>query len=174
MPERLRPITLQNVRLFGRNFSGLPTKYNPKGGVRRFCVILPEDKAEQMIEEGWLVKYLKPREEDENVPRPFIEVEVKFGQYPPRIVMIGSRGKVELNQTSCSLLDSEPALNVDLVLRPYQWVVNEKAGVKAYLKSIFYTIYEDELDLKYANVPDSATQARFDEEPYDEEPYDER
>lgn len=169
MPERLRPITLTNVRLFGRNFAGLATKYNPAGGVRRFCVILPEDKAERMIEEGWNVKYLKPLEEDENAPRPFIEVEIKFGKYPPRIVMIGSRGKVELNQASCSLLDSEPAMNVDLVLRPYQWEVNGNSGVKAYLKSIFYTIYEDELDLKYANFPESATQAMFNQEPYDDE-----
>ena len=48
---------------------------------------------------------------------------------------------------------------MDLTLNPYAWEVNGKTGVKAYLKSIFVTIVEDDLDRKYADVPDSAKSA---------------
>ena len=43
---------------------------------------------------------------------------------------------------------------MDLILNPYEWAVNGKTGVKAYLKSIFVTIQEDELERKYADVPE--------------------
>lgn len=157
-PNKLRPIIMKDVRIFSKNFAGLPTTFNPAGGKRKFCVFIPDDLLDRMTTEGWNIKHLKPREEDEGaVPRAFIEVEVKFGKYPPRIVMIGSAGKRDLNQTSINLLDWAPAANIDLVINPYEWDVRDNSGVKAYLGKIFYTIYEDELDRKYANVPEDAS-----------------
>ena len=159
MPQKgkLTPIAMENVRIFAKNFAGEPTKYNPAGGRRKFCLFIPPEYIERMLTEGWKVKYLKPREEDEgDEPRAFIEVEVKFGKYPPRIVMIGSAGKRDLNQRTVNLLDWAQATNIDLVIRPYEWDVNDNSGVKAYLGKIFFTIYEDDLDRKYANVPEDA------------------
>jgi hypothetical protein len=47
---------------------------------------------------------------------------------------------------------------VDLICRGYQWVVGDKFGMKAYLQSMFVTIDEDPLELKYAINKNPSTQ----------------
>ena len=69
------------------------------------------------------------------------------------MVMITSKGRVELGEEECILLDWADIDKVDLIIRPYHWNVNGRTGVKAYLKSIFVVIHEDYLELKYADVP---------------------
>jgi hypothetical protein len=48
--------------------------------------------------------------------------------------------------------------NVDLIIRPYNWVIHtknqpDKSGRKAYLQTIYITIFEDDLEIKYKDVP---------------------
>jgi|SRR5690606_16141997 len=153
--KRLGNVTLEDVRIIFRNFSGKEGQYNREGD-RNFNVILDDELAELMAKDGWNVKYLKPREEGD-APTPRLEVKVKYGKgRPPRVVMITSRGRTNLGEDEIGILDWAVIKHVDLIVRPYQWDVNGRQGVTAYLQSIFVTIEEDELELKYADVPDSA------------------
>ena len=78
--------------------------------------------------------------------------------------MITSRGGTPLNEEDVEILDWADISNVDLIVRPYEWAVSGKTGVKAYLKSIFVTINEDELELKYADLDQLPTRSgRVDE-----------
>lgn len=160
-------VTIEGARILFRNFSGEEGRYNAKGK-RNFNVLLPEEVAKLMIADGWNVKYLMPREEGDE-PQARLEVAVSFGKRPPRIVLITSRGKTNLGEDMVSLLDWADIENVDLIIRPYNWDVNGKQGIKAYVKSLYVTIREDELELKYLDVPDSAQGAIVAPEDPDEE-----
>lgn len=150
----IKNCVLENVRIVFRNFSGAEGKYN-RAGDRNFAVLLDDETAQAMANDGWNVKYLKPREEGD-APQAYLQVKVSYKGRPPKVVMITSRGKSSLGEDMISILDWAEIKNVDLTLNPYEWEVNDKTGVTAYLKTIFVTIHEDALDLKYADVPDSA------------------
>ena len=152
MARRMPSVTLEDVRIIFRNFSGAAGKFNAEGK-RNFNVLLDEGTAQKMLADGWNVKYLPPREDDQ-VPQARLEVEVNFKGRPPHITMITSRGRTKLDEDTIQLLDWVEFDNVDLIIRPYPWEVNGRSGIKAYLQTIFATIHEDELELKYADVPD--------------------
>lgn len=146
-------LIMENARIIWRNFAGKEGQYNREGD-RNFNVVLEEELARQMIEDGWNVKFKEPRNEEEDGLYT-IQVSVGFKGRPPRMVMIGgvSGRRTELGEDECEMLDWADIANVDLIIRPYNWEVNGKTGVKAYLKSIFVTINEDYLELKYGQVP---------------------
>lgn len=144
-------LVMEDARVVFRNFAGAEGMYNREGD-RNFCVLLEEELAADMMQDGWNIKRLKPRD-DNPVGTAYIQVSVGFKGRPPRMVMITSKGRVELGEDECVLLDWADILTVDLIIRPYHWNVNGRTGVKAYLKSIFVIINEDYLELKYSDVP---------------------
>lgn len=150
-------LLMENAEILFRNFSGKEGMYNAEGD-RNFCVLLDEETSRQLIEDGWNVKTLRARDDDEE-PRNYIQVSVKYrgrngnAVRPPTIVMVTSKGRTALSEAECELLDWVDIKNVDLIVRPFEWAVNGKTGIKAYLKSIYVTIQEDALQLKYADVP---------------------
>ena len=147
-------VLLEGVRIIFRNFAGKEGQYNREGD-RNFGVIIPDARtAEQMLQDGWNIKYLKPREDDEEGEEtPWLQVSVNFDKgRPPKIVQITERGQTMLDVNTVELLDWAEIKNVDLIVRPYNWNVSDRSGIKAYLQSMFVTIEEDELERKYAEM----------------------
>lgn len=150
-------INIEDARIGFRNFSGKEGKFNPEGR-RNFCVFLDEELAKTLEVDGWNVRWLDPRDENE-VKQGYLQVAVSYDNIPPKIIMMSTKGKTVLDAESVSILDWAEIDEVDLIIRPYNWDVNGKAGVKAYVKSMYITIAEDEFEKKYYDVPDSATDA---------------
>lgn len=145
-------LTIEDARVVFRNFSGEEQKYN-RAGDRNFCVLLDPDLASVLKNDGWAVKFLKPRDEEES-PQAYLQVKVSFGNIPPRIVLVTSRNKKELSEEDVGLLDWAELSHVDLIIRPYNWNVNGKSGIKAYLKTGYFTIVEDEFAARYEGIPE--------------------
>lgn len=146
-----KPITIENADIAFRNFAGREGQYNAEGD-RNFCIILDQENANLLSKEGWNVKSLKPRDEGD-APRFYIQVSVNFKGRPPKLSMVNSKGRTIITESECEILDWVDIKQADVILNPYEWTVNGKSGVKAYLKNLVVVMDEDELDLKYGDIP---------------------
>lgn len=149
-------ISIAGAQLIFKNFKGKKTDYNEEGD-RNFGVLLDEELAEKLENDGWKVRRLKAEEDDpEQYKQPWLKVKVRFEPYPPIAMLINKRGKKKLTEENIDQLDWSRIKNCDLVIRPYNYPASNfaPAGVAAYLKAIYVTIEEDEFAEKYENLPD--------------------
>lgn len=152
MADRIPNLEIENARLIFRNFAGKPDKYNAKGGVRKFGVIIAPDQAEQLRNEGWNIKMLPPKEED-GEPLFYLSVKVQYGEFrQPNVFLISNGRKQLLDEESVASIDYAELQYVNLVIAPYYWEVNGKSGINAYLKTGYFEIVTDSFADRYENM----------------------
>lgn len=147
MVEEVPTFMIEGARLIWKNFSGAETQFKP-AGTRTFNVVLDKQTADKMAADGWNVKCKPPTEEDDE-EFCYLEVTVGYKAYPPKIVVITDTSRTMLTEDTVEMLDWADIRNVDFTARAYAWEVGPKSGIKAYLKNMFVTIEEDELERKY-------------------------
>lgn len=142
--KNIANLTIENGRLVFKNFSGRAGKYNAEG-VRSFSVVIEDlEFAHKLEEEGWNIKWPKPREDGEELA-PTLPVAVSFDPYPPRIKQVqDGGGEVWLDATNVFTLDDAEIVSASMVIRPYCWEQPDGShGVKAYLKDMKVEIARD-------------------------------
>jgi len=150
-------LMLENVRLIFRNFAGVQTKFNEEGK-RNFCVLLDTDIANKLKAEGWNVRWSEARDEGDEA-QGYMQVTVSYDNYPPTITLVSNKNKSVMRVEDLAMLDWAEIAKADLVIRPYKWKVNDNEGIKAYLKSAYFTLEDDPLAEKYEGIPSTPKSA---------------
>lgn len=152
-----KQFTIENARIIFRNFGGEEKPFNAKG-IRNFCVVIPdEETAEHLSQMGFNIKVREPKEEGDE-PFLFLKVKVRFDTIPPKITMLtdnghGGKKRTILTEDMVSILDYSDIEYVDVIITGSDWrSADGKTGTSAYLKTMFVTIDEDDLERKYADV----------------------
>lgn len=144
-------VTFENAKLLFQNFGGRESMYN-RAGDRNFNVLLDKATAEAMLEDGWNVKYLKSRD-DGAEPEAVLAVSISYKAKPPNVYLIAGDTRTRIGEDEIEILDWVDISNIDFIVSPYEWEVNGKTGIKAYLHSMFVTLDETDLDRKYSEIP---------------------
>ena len=145
-------VAFEDAKMLFLNFSGREGKFN-KPGDRNFCLALSQDEGDALLAEGWNVKTLKARTEDDD-DLYYLPVAVSYKYKEPNVYFYSTRAKTRLTEDTINLVDSADIINSDIVISPYDWEVNGKSGRKAYLKTAFFTLEETPFDAKYSSDPD--------------------
>jgi hypothetical protein len=146
-----KTIVFEDAEIIFRNFEGREGRYNREGD-RNFSVKIEDPHlVEKLKEDGWNVRPLKGREDEEpQEPAWHLPVSVGFKYSPPKMVLVTTKNKTVMPESLCGMFDLIDIQQADLVVRPYEWTVREDTGIKAYLKTLYIVQREDPLDLKYA------------------------
>ena len=153
MRKQMENISIENAELLKGpflNFSGKANKYNREGD-RNFCIVIEDPEfAESLINDGWNIKTLTPKDEQDD-PLLYLPVACKYGDYPPEIWLVQGHSKTLLDEDSINCLDYAEIENVDIIINPYHWgpLPDGAEGIKAYVKKMWVTIAMDDFASKY-------------------------
>lgn len=141
-------ITIENTNLIFRNLAGKPSEYN-KGGSRVTGVIVPPEMVEQLVNDGWSVKQLPPRDPQDQ-PLYYMNAKCRFDNFPPKIYMCTSHKKIKLDEDTIDQVDYSEIAFVDVELSPYDYSIrNGNSGRAAYIKVMYVNVIEDAFAEKY-------------------------
>lgn len=158
MAQYIPTIQIKNARIVKKNFSG--DRYGD--GQRTFGVIIPDDMVPALQKDGWNVRFFMPKQDDPTgYQQAWLPVKVKFGNYPPSIILVTSRGQVVLNEYTVGQLDKTRIASIDVEIRPYSYpsIKGRPAGVSAWLNAMVAIMDEERRPLdnpfasNYADIP---------------------
>lgn len=144
-------INIEGAMIIWKNFSGERDKFNP--GKRGFSVVIDDTvMADELRQEGWNVKD-RPLQEgaDDSEQEWTLPVKLNMNRYTQVWLIVGNH-KTLLDEDTVSQLDVVDIVNCDISIRPYEWEMNGRTGITAYVDSMYVTIRENKFTEKYADL----------------------
>lgn len=104
-------------RMFTTNFAGNPNRYGQT--VRNFGIVLTQESAEQLENEGWSVKHYG---EEEDLPVLYVTIKYgidKNGNVKPNIYRCLDGDALHMDEEMVGSLDEDNITNANLMINPY-------------------------------------------------------
>ncbi len=141
--ENNKLISIENTRfIFETNFSGDPRR-DKFGSDKRYCnIVIPEQLAEELIDEGFNVRSTDPKD-GEYEKTYFVKATVNYdSKFPPRIYLVsGDNPPALLDSESVCNIDTMYIRNVNVILSKYYNAKTDKWSL--YVRTMYI---EQELD----------------------------
>lgn len=144
-------INIEGAMIIWKNFSGERDKFNP--GKRGFSVVIDDTvMADELRQEGWNIKDRPlPEGADDSEQGWTLPVKLNMNRYTQVWLIVGNH-KTLLDEDTVSQLDVVDIVNCDISIRPYEWEMNGRTGITAYVDSMYVTIRENKFAEKYADL----------------------
>lgn len=166
-------LVIDHADIFWTNFRGEEKVAKSTGkivnmkGQRNFNVyIYDNDLAEELIDTGWNVRILPPRNEGDEVMYA-LSVELKWkdrnGDYLnegllPLVHLEGTNGETDLTEDTVGILDRTDLSDTGVVIRPHHYDGADGHKIKAYLAEGWFVVEENNRGDMYRRQKENDTE----------------
>lgn len=141
--ENNKIVSIENTRfIFETNFSGDPRR-DKFGSDKRYAnIIVPEELAEELTDEGFNVRHTDPKDVEYEKTY-FVKAAINYdSKFPPRIFLVSGDNPPELlDSESVGVIDTMYIRNVNVILSKYYNAKIDKWSL--YVRTMYV---EQELD----------------------------
>jgi hypothetical protein len=130
------------------HFDGREDIFNAQGD-HNFQIILPEDVAVKLRDEGWNVRTMDPYEEGDP-PEHLLKVKISYKYEPPKIYLIKGQRKLRADERDLADIRRDTCERIDVIITPSRWVAGGNTGISAYAKELYAKIKESRFSAMYA------------------------
>lgn len=131
------------------HFDGRADTFNDEGD-HNFTIILPEETARTLMDEGWNVREMDPYEEGDP-PEYLLKVKISYRFEAPKIYLIKGDRKVRAEERDLSDIRRDTCEQIDVILTPSRWVNGNRSGITAYTKELYAKVRESRFAAKYGD-----------------------
>ena len=151
--EKPANLVIESAVIRKRNFEGRGDDYNAEGQ-RNFRLVIPDENAQELSDQGWNVKDVCAKETGEHIYY-YILIKVSYKYFGPRINVISNGRMYAWGEEDVARIDSLDIENVDLEISASHWErSNGKEGITAYLREMYITLKDSKLSEKYGAMMD--------------------
>jgi hypothetical protein len=136
------------------HFDGREDTFNAEGD-HNFTVMLDEEFARKLMDDGWSVRVMDGYEEGD--PQEYLlKVKISYKFEPPKVYLIktnaeGVPRKIRADQRDLSDIRRDTTENIDVIITPSRWVHGQNTGITAYVKELYATVRQSRFAEQYAD-----------------------
>lgn len=147
----INDVELEDIRIKWAfsHFDGREDTYNAEGD-HNFTIILDDDVAARLSDEGWNVREMAGYEEGDP-PEHLLKVKISYKYEPPKVYLIKGDRKYRADQRDLADIRRDTCEQIDVIITPSRWVNGPNSGISAYAKELYAKIRESRFAAKYSD-----------------------
>lgn len=134
------------------HFDGRQDTFNDEGD-HNFTVIVDEERAQEMMAEGWPIKVMDGREEGDP-PEYLLKVKISYRYEAPPIFFIKGDKRYRAGKEDLADIKRATVQQIDVIISPKPWIHGRDTGITAYVKEMYVLINQSRFGEKYSEYRD--------------------